>query len=281
MNELQIITSIYEHFISQLNEDAIKINLRAKSIVGTVQDDPFDNWIEANIKEALPKLEVIHSGSLTTPDLVIRDKKSGVIIGLEIKKLIAKPNGADPRGLTMDYNSCLPCGSALIKVGEETVVIPCFYLFALLDPDSNSMVTLIIMDGDFLNYDFNLHKKAKFDNISEYGHGPYGEGSVRHRKMYTYPNPLNYKLKFFHLRKILVAKKHDLEKINYTSTATEIIVRDDIYGNSFYYMTVDNDLNNPVENTDDLTVLRDVFKDCKERKEKERVASMPYLNPNE
>jgi len=46
-------------------------------------------------------------------------------------------------------------------------------------------------------------------------------------------------------------------------------------------MTVDNDLNNPVENTDDLTVLRDVFKDCKERKEKERVASMPYLNPNE
>jgi len=281
MNELQIITSIYEHFISQLNEDAIKINLRAKSIVGTVQDDPFDNWIEANIKEALPKLEVIHSGSLTTPDLVIRDKKSGVIIGLEIKKLIAKPNGADPRGLTMDYNSCLPCGSALIKVGEETVVIPCFYLFALLAPDSNSMVTLIIMDGDFLNYDFNLHKKAKFDNISEYGHGPYGEGSVRHRKMYTYPNPLNYKLKFFHLRKILVAKKHDLEKINYTSTATEIIVRDDIYGNSFYYMTVDNDLNNPVENTDDLTVLRDVFKDCKERKEKERVASMPYLNPNE
>lgn len=281
MNELQIVTSIYEHFIGQVDANAIKINLRAKSIVGTVQDDPFDNWVEANIKEALPHLEVVHSGSLTTPDLVIRDKKSGVIVGLEIKKLIAKPNGADPRGLTMDYNSCLPCGSALIKVGEGTVVIPCFYFFALLDPDSNSMVTLIIMDGDFLNYDFNLHKKAKFDNISEYGHGPYGEGSVRHRKMYTYPNPLNYKLKFFHLRKILVAKKHDIEKISYASTATEVIVRDDIYGNSFYYMTIDKYLNKPIGNIEDLPVLRDVFKDCKERKEKERVASMPYLNPNE
>jgi hypothetical protein len=97
MHELRIITSIYEHFINQMTHDVIKIDLRVKSIVGTVQDDPFDSWIETNIKDALPNLEVFHSGSLTTPDLVIRDKKSGVIIGLEIKKLIAKQNGADPK----------------------------------------------------------------------------------------------------------------------------------------------------------------------------------------
>jgi hypothetical protein len=136
MEELKIINTIYEHLVSQIDNGVIKIDLRAKSIVGTVQDDPFDNWIEANIKDALPTLEIVHSGSLTTPDLVIRERKSGVIIGLEIKKLIAKPNGVDPRGMTIDYNSCLPCGSALIKVGEETVVIPCFYLFALLSANT-------------------------------------------------------------------------------------------------------------------------------------------------
>ena len=54
------------------------------------------------------------------------------------------------------------------------------------------MVTTILMDGDFLNYDFELHKDAKYANQSEYDHGPYGEGSIRHRRMYTYPNPLNY-----------------------------------------------------------------------------------------
>jgi len=63
--------------------------LKIKSVVGTVQDDPFDNWIEVQIREALPNtFEVFHSGALTTPDLIIRDKKSGIIVGLEIKKLI-------------------------------------------------------------------------------------------------------------------------------------------------------------------------------------------------
>lgn len=281
MEELKIINRIYDHFISQINGDRINIELRIKSIVGTVQDDPFDTWVEDNIKKALPEYEVVHSGSLTTPDLVVRDKTSGIIVGLEIKKLIQKTNGADPRGMTLDFNSCLPCGSALIKVGAETVVIPCFYLFALLSPDSSSIVTLIIMDGDFLNYDFNLHKKAKFDNISEYNHGPYGEGSVRHRKMYTYPNPLNYKLKFFHLRKILVAKKYDCEVNNEHVNATEMIIRDDIYDNQFHYLIVDKTSSKQIHSTDELPVLKDIFRECKVRKEKERVASMPYLRPNE
>lgn len=281
MEELKIITKIYNHFISQVNNNKIEIELRIKSIVGTVQDDPFDTWVEGNIKQALPEYEVVHSGSLTTPDLIIRDTRNGAIVGLEIKKLIQKPNGADPRGMTLDYNSCLPCGSALIKVGIETIEIPCFYLFALLSPDSTSIVTLIIMDGDFLNYDFNLHKQAKFDNISEYNHGPYGEGSVRHRKMYTYPNPLNYKLDFFYLRKILVAKKYDVEKNENLLNATEIIIREDKYQNEFYYVILDKISSKECLSTDGLPILRNVFEACKVRKEKERVVSMPYLNPND
>jgi len=131
-----------------------------KSIVGTVQDDPFDTWIELEIKKALPtNFEIYHSGALTTPDIIIRDKTDGTTVGLEIKKLIQKQNGSDSRGLTIDYNSCLPCGSTMIKVGIETIIIPCFYLFALLDTTSKNIVILILLDGDFLNYDFELHKE--------------------------------------------------------------------------------------------------------------------------
>ena len=45
------------------------MNLRAKAIVGTVQDDPFDCRVENEIKSSLPKnFDVYHSGALTTPN---------------------------------------------------------------------------------------------------------------------------------------------------------------------------------------------------------------------
>ena len=130
-----------------------------------------------------------------------------------------------------------------------------------------------------MNYDFNLHKKAKFDNVSEYGHGPYGEGSVRHRKMYTYPNPLNHKLSFFHLRQVVICKKPDWEKSDKNICPTETIVRSDNYENDFYYLILD--IASPGKPTDlqQLPIFRDVFKPCKERKEKERTASMVNLPP--
>lgn len=283
MDSINIVLELYRHLISQLDNGNIPVDLRSKNIIGTVQDDPFDHWIEENIKESLPdNFEIFHSGSLTTPDIIIRDKDTGAILGLEIKKLIQKENGADPRGMTIDFNSSLPCGTTLIKIGEETIEIPCFYLFALLNVNSDAIVTLIIMDGDFLNYDFNLHKKAKFANISEYNHGPYGEGSVRHRRMYTYPNPLNWKLSFFHLRHIVVAKKHDLEVAKETSYSSEIIVRDDIYDNSFFYLIKD-ETRGDLKNVDfeKIPLLKDVFAACKARTEKERSASLPVLPPLE
>ena len=251
--------------------------MRMKSLVGTVQDDPFDNWIELEIRKALPgTFEVFHSGSLTTPDLIIRDTHSGTIVGLEIKKLIQKSNGSDSRGMTIDYNSCLPCGSTLIKIGIETVIIPCYYLFALLDSSSSNIVTLIILDGDFLNYDFELHKESKYSNFTEYNHGPYGEGSVRHRKMYTYPNPLNSKITDFHLRQILIAKKTDLERIREDKDISEEIIRSDKYGNSFFYYLKDETKNTELREGR-LKTLTDIFDACKLRTPKERTASIPAI----
>jgi len=96
--------------------------------------------------------------------------------------------------------------------------------------------------------------------------------------MYTYPNPLNHKLSFFHLRHILVIKKHDLSVIGHNINCTDIVIRDDKYNNSFHYVVIDTTGQSDI-NLDNLPVRRDIFKACKERRPKERVASMPKLEP--
>ena len=275
-NETDIILAIYRALISHNTANGIPVKLRPVSIVGSVQDDPFDCWIEEEIKRTLPdSFEVFHSGQLTTPDLVIRDKNTGLVIGLEIKKLIQNNKGKDPRGMTLDYNSCLPCGKAMVKIGGDTIIVSCYYLFALLSPMSDSIITLIILDGDFINYDFELHKEAKYSNYTEYSHGPYGEGSVRHRKMYTYPNPLNSQLEMFHLHRILVVKKSSLEMRPEAQNVKEQIIRADKYGNSFYYSLVDE--TNSEDKPKRLVTLTDIFDACKQRKPKGRVAYIPEI----
>lgn len=274
-NEHQIISKVYDHLYSRIDNGVIPIDLRAPTLVGTVQDDPFDSFIEQELSAAFHDLEIVSSGKLTTPDIIIRDKRTGVIVGVEIKKLIQKPNGSDSRGLTIDYNSCLPCGTALIKVGNATVDIPCYYLFCLLSNESTSIVTLILMHGDFINYDFNLYKQAKIANQTEYNHGPYGEGSIRHRAMYTYPNPLNYKLVCFHSRKVLVTKKMEVEKLNLSHLVTHEVSRCDIYENNFFYSVIDNGKLDHLQNPE---LIRDIFAACKERTAKVRTSySMPIL----
>ena len=192
MKALAIILRVYRKLLSLEKDGVIPVELRHKEIIGTTQDDPFDNWIEVKAIEVLgPDFEVHNTGKLQTPDLIIRHKNSGEIVCIEVKKLTENKHGKDPRGWTIDYNSSLPCGTTIIKVGDDSEIVPLFYLFALLNPSNTAITTLILLDGDFLNYDFKLHKEAKTSNYMEYGHGPFGEGSVRHRKMYVYPNPLN------------------------------------------------------------------------------------------
>ena len=275
-NQHQIMKAVYDHFFGKIENDVIPIDLRTPALVGTVQDDPFDCFIEQEIRQAFTDLEVMSSGKLTTPDIIIRDKRTGAIVGIEVKKLIQKPNGADSRGLTMDYNSCLPCGTALIKVGNAIADIPCYYLYALLSNNSTSIVTLILMHGDFINYDFNIHKESKVANQTEYNHGPYGEGSVRHRAMYTYPNPLNYKLKCFYTRKVFVIKKLDCDNLEINHLVTEKISRRDIYENNFLYSIVDN---GNLKQSAEPELIEDIFADCKARTARQRTnASMPVLS---
>lgn len=275
---LSLILEIYRSLVGFSRNGEIPVRLRSKKLIGTVQDDPFDCWVQKIIASALPKSFIVtHSSPLTTPDLIVRDSKSGLVVGLEIKKLIRKRSGRDPRGMTLDYNSCLPCGTTMLKIADETLVIPCYYFFALLSENSSSIVSSVLLDGDFLNYDFNLHKESKYSNYTEYNHGPYGEGSVRHRKMYTYLNPLNSKIDPFFMKHLVVAKKSDFEKetdgkCNFTGQ----IVRTDKYGNSFYYY-VDNELCGTSCLEAGFETLTGIFDSCKVREPKERVPAIPVL----
>lgn len=121
MKVIEIISNLYNELSSNLSGGVIPIQLRPSSLVGTVQDDPFDSWVGDEIRQSMPDIEVFHAGKLTTPDIILRYPGSNTIVGLEVKKLVQQKNGSDPRGLTIDYNSCLPCGKALIKVGDDTV----------------------------------------------------------------------------------------------------------------------------------------------------------------
>lgn len=176
----------------------------------------------------------------------------------------------------MDYNSSLPCGSTMVKIGDDTVIVPCYYLFALLNTENTHIVSLIIMDGDFINYDFELHKESKYANYTEYRHGPYGEGSVRHRRMYTYPNPLNYKIKEFYHRFIFIGKKADVATLVEKERISKQIIRTDIYNNDFYYLLID-EANGDFHG--ELKTLIDIFSECKERIPKQRTAAIPQIPP--
>jgi len=100
--------------------------------------------------------------------------------------------------------------------------------------------------------------------------------------MYTYPNPLNSKIKEFHMRQILVAKKPDFEKIKETSHITEQIIRSDKFGNSCFYYLKD-ETGNAKTSLKTLKTLEGIFDACKSRVPKIRtsgaIPTIPLLPP--
>ena len=62
--ELEIISTVYHGLVSSSASDGIPVDLRPAQVVGTVQDDPFDCWVELQLKRVLPDgFEVFHAGS--------------------------------------------------------------------------------------------------------------------------------------------------------------------------------------------------------------------------
>ena len=273
MSHITIAKRVFQAVTATIQNGRVPIKLRPLSTTGTVQDDPFDQWFCELITDNIPEYEIIHSGALTTPDVIVRDRISREIIGIEVKKVDSDINGKDSRGLTLDYNSCIPCGQMKIIVGGIESKIKTFYFFGLISHDQSHLISSVLMDGDLLNYDFDLHIQGKYANTSQYGHGPYGEGSVRGRAMYNYPNPLNVKIKPFHQKHSFVIKDEQIYQMDESNLFESAkIERKDIRSNIINYTQY---LPNKPKTTESVI---DIFSECKARQPKKRTAYLTEIS---
>jgi hypothetical protein len=132
-------------------------------------------------------------------DLVIEE--GSVRLGVECKSLEASPNfistgNGVPCRTTIDFNSTVPCGQENFKGKFQPYrelrgkPLRTFYALALYGEvgGENKVLSFILADGNYLNRDYKLHQEHK--NISRPGFGSYGDGQIRERKMYIFPNPL-------------------------------------------------------------------------------------------
>ncbi|MBT7973076.1 MAG: hypothetical protein HN687_02860 [Candidatus Marinimicrobia bacterium] len=267
MSHINIAKKVFLALTEKLDTGCLPVKLRPLSTTGTVQDDPFDQWFGEVLDAHLPEFEITHSGPLTTPDIIVRDRESREVIGIEVKKVDADKNGKDSRGLTLDYNSCIPCGQMQIKIGGQESRIKTFYFFGLLSHEKDRLLSSSLIDGDFLNYDFDLHLQGKYLNTSQYGHGPYGEGSVRGRAMYNYPNPMNVAIETFHKKHCFIIK----EEFSYQMDEAPLyemarIERKDIKNRVMNYIQYTP---NQVE---EVELVKDIFSGCRNRKPRKRKA---------
>jgi len=142
---------------------------------------------------------ILWQSLLEHPDLVL--EREGIQLGVECKSLAASRgfveagNGV-PCRTTIDFNSTVPCGRENYKGKFQPYAplrgqpIQIFYALGLYGEveDENRLLSFLLVDGNYINRDYNLHQEHR--NISRGGFGSYGDGRIRERKMYIFPNPL-------------------------------------------------------------------------------------------
>lgn len=128
----------------------------------------FSGWFE----NGLNGYTILKLGANAHPDIILND------VGFELKSL--KTNSQ------IQFNSTIPCGGFRHggNAGE------CYYAVARYTVDRNYgyLEDFTICDGDFFNH--NREIAFAHQNEQETGFGDYGDGVVRHRKMYSFPSPI-------------------------------------------------------------------------------------------
>lgn len=128
----------------------------------------FSNWFEDGLK----RYRIIKLGENAHPDLIVDG------LGLELKSLKTKGK--------IQFNSTIPCGG--FRHGEHAG--ECYYAVARYTKERNYgyLQDFTICDGDFFNHD----REMAFSHVNEQetGFGDYGDGVLRHRKMYSFPSPI-------------------------------------------------------------------------------------------
>ncbi len=142
---------------------------------------------------------VLWQSLLEHPDLVVEHE--GTHLGVECKSLMASARYTEsgtgtPCRTTIDFNSTVPCGEEDYKGKFERYreqrgrPMRTFYALGLYGEiaGEHRLLSFLLVDGHYINRDYRLHRQHR--NVSRGGFGSYGDGRVRERKMYIFPNPL-------------------------------------------------------------------------------------------
>ena len=142
---------------------------------------------------------ILWQSLLEHPDMVL--EREGIQLGVECKSLAASARFIEtgsgvPCRTTIDFNSTVPCGQEHYKGKFQRYAslkgqpLRTFYALALYGEvsDESRVISLLLVDGNYINRDYKLHREHR--NISRGGFGSYGDGRIRERKMYIFPNPL-------------------------------------------------------------------------------------------
>ena len=175
------------------------------------QDDPFDEYLIANVFAALPGIGCAKSpGPLISPDMILYRTHEGragefpggypgvaTMLGIEVKKLERTVQGTVARASGLDYNTTPPCGTVRVyDKREKPLDVRCFYLFACLETTLTGkriVSALALVDGNVLNADFEFYLSIVGERTKEINLGSYADGANRARPMLIFSNPLGIK----------------------------------------------------------------------------------------
>lgn len=170
----------------------------------------FSDWFE----DGLNGYTIQKLGANAHPDLVIDG------VGIELKSLRTNSQ--------IQFNSTIPCGG----FRHGNVSGECYYAVARYTTERNYgyLQDFTICDGDFFNHD--REKAFGHLNEQETGFGDYGDGVVRHRKMYSFPSPIR------EVKNISLISKFP-NATNYNGNLflddSETIIRTDTQGEDFIF----------------------------------------------
>lgn len=156
--------------------------------------------VEAEASASSPLFDlVLWQSLLEYPDFVL--EREGSYLGIECKSLEASAPFLEmgqgmPCRTTIDFNSTVPCGQERYRgkfvqyAPLRGQAIPVFYALGLYGEvdGEDRVLSVLFVDGNYINRDCSLHQAHR--NISRDGFGSYGDGGIRERKMYIFPNPM-------------------------------------------------------------------------------------------
>lgn len=183
----KIFYALCKHFFA---EDGTKNHFQLDS-KSTVVSDPFVEYLDKNILQDLKETKHVVAPPHISPDLAFYEKNlyPTDLLGIEVKT--SKSKSGD-----INFNSTPPCGKILMEVDGRDETVPCYYLFVQLTPleDKGENIfdigTMMLIDGDFINSDFELYLEATGVREKRIDLGSYGDGMDRQRPMFVFPNPL-------------------------------------------------------------------------------------------